>query len=104
MNKLYFLIGIGLIIFLLLNIFLEYSNITESVITVKDKYVKGQDGLYIVVDTNNNVYEVKDLLFIGKFNSSDIYNQLEVGKTYSITTSGYRIHILSDYPNINKIQ
>ena len=104
MDKLSLLIVLCLIVFLLLNIFLGYSNNIETKITVKDKYVKGQNGLYIVVDTNNNVYEVKDLLFIGKFNSSDIYNQLEVGKTYSITTSGYRIHILSEYPNINKIQ
>lgn len=104
MNKIHFIIGLCLLFFLLLVIFLDYSNNIETTITVKDKYVKGQEGLYIVVDTNNNVYKIKDLLFIGKFNSSDIYNRVEIGKTYTITTSGYRIHILSDYPNINKIQ
>lgn len=42
-------------------------------------------------------------MFKGKFNSTDIYNALEIGKTYKVETSGKRIHFFSMYPNINKI-
>ena len=47
--------------------------------------------------------EISDLLFKGKFNSTDLYNQLEVGKTYKVKTTGKRIHFLSMYKNINEI-
>lgn len=84
---------------------IRYGNNQTIKITVKDKYIKNgsQSGKYLVVDTNNNTYEITDLTFKGKFNSTDIYNQLEIGKTYKVEISGKRIHIFSWYQNINKI-
>ena len=97
-----------IIIMLLLGIasfIMPYFNNEQIEITIKDKYIKNnkENSKYLVVDENNNTYEITDMLFKGKFNSTDIYNQLEIGKTYKIEISGYRIRFLSIYPNINKI-
>ena len=56
-----------------------------------------------MVDENKNTYKITDLFFKFKFNSTDIYNELEIGKTYKVKISGFRIKIFSEYPNINKI-
>lgn len=84
---------------------IRYGNNQTIEITIKDKYIKNgsKSGKYLVVDTNNNTYQITDLTFKGKFNSTDIYNQLEIGKTYRVEISGKRIHIFSWYQNINKI-
>lgn len=100
------IIGIGSTIFLNIQ---SYTNKQEIEITIKDKYVKNGSGKnsiskYLVVDTENNTYQITDLLFKGKFNSTDLYNQLEINKKYKIETTGNRIHYFSIYPNINKIK
>lgn len=83
----------------------SYCNEREIEITIKDKYVKNESesGKYLVVDENNNTYEITDMLFKGKFNSTDLYNQLEINRTYKVKVTGYRINIISMYPNINEI-
>lgn len=86
---------------------ITYGNIQSIEITVKDKYVKrsgSEEDKYLVVDSEGNAYEITDLTFIGKWNSTDLYNKLEIGKTYKIETSGIRNGFLSMYPNINKIE
>lgn len=82
-----------------------YSNKEIIEIEVKDKYIKrnAEKDIYMIVDTENNTYQITDLLFIGKFNSTDIYNQLEIGKKYMIEVTGIRNQVLSLYKNINKI-
>lgn len=84
---------------------LPYTNEEITTITIKDKFIKNYNktGTYLVVDNDNNTYCIEDLLFKGKFNSTDIYNQLELNKTYKIKTSGHRIQLLSMYKNINEI-
>ena len=84
---------------------IDYQNSQEIEITVKDKFIKNYDksSKYLIVDENNNTYQITDLIFKGKFNSTDLYNQMEIGKKYKIETTGYRIRILSKYQNINKI-
>ena len=96
------LLGFG---FIFGGITIGYTNNEVIEITIKDKYVKNgsKSGKYLIVDSNNNAYQVTDLFFKGKFNSTDIYNQLEIGKTYRVEISGKRIHIFSMYQNINKI-
>lgn len=86
----------------------QYSNEQTREITVKDKYIKNNGNKssdkYLVVDTNNNTYEITDLILKGKWDSTDIYNQLDINHKYLIKTTGNRIHWLSKYPNINEIQ
>lgn len=98
------------IIIIFLSVFfiacIEYANNEVSEIVVKEKYIKrnGEEDRYIIVTENNDTYKITDLIFKGKFNSSDIYNQLEIGKKYKIKTSGYRIPFLSEFKNINKVE
>ena len=85
---------------------IAYSNTSTHTITVADKYVKARnesEDIYIVVDSNGDAYEISDLLLLGKFNSTDIYNQMKIGEEYDVETTGYRIRIFSMYPNINKV-
>ena len=81
-----------------------YTNKEITEITIKDKYVdvNNENGVFLIVSTDNYTYKVSDLFFKGKFNSTDIYNNLEIGKTYEIETTGYRIPFFSEYKNINK--
>lgn len=100
------IIGIGSPIFLTVQ---EYTNEQEIEIIVKDKYIKNGNGKnssskYLVVDTDKNTYQITDLFFKGKFNSTDLYNQLEINKKYKIETTGKRIQFFSMYQNINKIK
>lgn len=86
--------------------FSEYLNNQERETTVTDKYIKrsGKADIYLIVDKNKNTYKITDLFFKFKFNSTDLYNELEKGNTYIVKTSGFRIKILSQYPNINEIE
>lgn len=101
------IIIIGVLFIKLVSI--EYSNKETIQIEVKDKYIKRKGSgetakdVYMVVDTNNNTYEITDLMFIGKFNSTDIYNRLDIGQVYTVEVTGIRNNFMSWYRNINKI-
>lgn len=104
----------AIIIGLIIGIFkwnweIKYGNIQTIEIKVKDKYIKrGRNSeskdKYLIVDTDKNTYQITDLTLIGKWNSTDLYNELEIGKKYEITTSGVRNQFWSMYQNINKIR
>lgn len=88
---------------------IEYSNKEVIALEVKDKYIKrhrtgeSAEDVYMIVDKDNNIYQITDLFFIGKFNSSDIYNQLNIGQAYLVEVTGVRNRFFSWYKNINKI-
>lgn len=84
----------------------EYQNEETIEITVKDKYIKRSvdDDLYLVAGDNGETYKIEDLIWKGKFNSTDLYNQLEIGSKYKITATGIRLQYFSMYKNINKIE
>lgn len=85
---------------------IEYQNEETIEITVKDKYIKrsGENDLYLVVSSSGDAYKIEDLLWKGKFNSTDLYNQLDIGSKYKITITGVRLQYFSMYKNINKIE
>ena len=95
-----------ILVFIFLSLFFNYLNPKSYNIEIKDKFIKNdrKSAKYLVVDTNNTTYEISDLLFIGKFNSTDIYNSIDIGKSYKIYTTGFRIHVFSLYQNINKVE
>lgn len=77
----------------------------EEIITVTDKWIKRTNNkdLYMI-GTENEVFKIEDNAFILKFNSSDIYSKIEIGKKYKIKTTGMRSNFLSWYRNINSIE
>ncbi len=83
----------------------DYFNEQEITCEIQDKWVKrsGESDIYLV-QCDDNVYKITDLLFKVKFNSSDIYARLKVGKKYKLGISGYRWKILSQYQNINSYE
>lgn len=88
------------------NIVTETTNeISEEIILVKDKWIKRADDkdLYMI-GTEDEVFKIEDNIFIGKFNSSDIYNKIEIGNKYKIKTTGMRSNFMSWYRNINEIE
>ena len=84
----------------------EYQNEETIEITVKDKYIKrsGKTDLYLIASEEGETYKISDLFFKSKFNSTDLYNQLEIGKKYKVEVTGIRNQFLSMYKNINKIE
>ena len=78
----------------------------EEIGTVTDKGTKrsGEEDKYLVYTKDKNgesqVFEVTDNLLAGRFNSSDVYAEIEVGKTYKFTVGGSRNTFMSWYPNI----
>ena len=83
---------------------IKVCNTQTWVVTVTDKDRMSDKNKYLVYTFDQSgesrVFEITDSLFMGRFDSSDDYNMIEVGKTYQFTTGGYRIPILSMYPNI----
>ena len=78
---------------------------SDEIIKVTDKWIKrtGDRDLYMI-GTENEVFKIEDNIFVGKLNSSDIYNNIKIGHTYKITTTGIRSTFLSSYRNINTIE
>lgn len=78
-------------------------------VTVTDKYVKrisGSDVFYVVVrDTFGSLHVLQnvDAILQMKYNSADIQASLEIGRTYTIYTHGWRVRLFSWYPNITKV-
>lgn len=104
---------IGIIIIVILCMLGSYSvkesNKRTVNVIVTDKGIKNydNDSKYLIYCKNENeeiqVYEITDSLFQGKFNSSDIYGSIEVGKEYTFVIRGTRIGLTSTYPNIVKV-
>lgn len=84
----------------------KVSNIRHVQGTVTEKTVKRGDDkdkylIFITDESGDSVsLEVTDSLLRWRFNSSDVYAGIEVGKRYSFEIGGSRIPILSWYPNI----
>lgn len=73
--------------------------------TVTEKGIKrtNEEDIYLVytkVDNDIAVFQITDSLIAGRFNSSDVYASIEVGKTYDFTVRGTRNEFMSWYPNI----
>lgn len=70
-----------------------------------EKLVKtdGSNSKYLIF-TADEVFENTDEFILGKFNSSDLYRDLEIEKQYYCLVTGYRIPFLSWYRNIIKCE
>lgn len=88
-------------------IYYSTSTIVEATVTDKQIVVTGTkdatESTYLIF-TDKEVFENEDLIFIGKFNSSDFYAQIHRDKKYKFTVYGWRIPFLSMYRNISKFE
>lgn len=77
----------------------------QATFTINKMEIKrdGDCDRYLIF-TDKGVFENTDSLFKFKFNSSDMHNELQPGKTYKATIVGPRIRFLSMYPNVIKAQ
>lgn len=87
------------------SIMLHYGDEQEITITVKEKYMaRGKsDIVQHVTATNGKIYTCDDRFWIGFWDSATVFSRLESGKTYKITTVGYRVPLFSTFRNIVSI-
>jgi len=99
-----------LIIFLvtfILNFIYVYSTKFKKTITIDQKYTYGSNnskGNQSISDTNNNIYIVKNSLYLLHWTSVELFNKMDIGKTYEVEGYGYRIPFLGFFPNIVKVK
>lgn len=80
----------------------------DSSATVKDCIVKtervvdNRDSYYLIYG-KNEVYKDTDSWIRLKFNSSDLYRDIQAGQCYSFNVQGWRLPFFSTYRNIYKI-
>ena len=76
-------------------------------ISIKEKFIKrgtGRSGydIYHLVDSNDNIYQIRDVWFKGEFDTADDYVKIKEGKTYKVVGYGSRVRMLSWYPILYK--
>ena len=83
---------------------------SKEVITIevsdKERITKGSNGdieSYYLVYTETETFENTDVLFLGKFNSSDIQGKLKPNHKYKVVVYGWRMPFFSSYRNIIEI-
>lgn len=102
---------LGITIIFLLGIFivepmLYYQTGEITTITVSEKEVVHSKNsfTYLIYTEGGEVLENSDLLFYGKFNSSDFQAKLKEGEIYKVKVYGWRVPFLSWYRNIAEIK
>lgn len=69
----------------------------------KTERVNDRDSSYYLVFTDKGTFRVADSLWVGRWNSSDLYGSIEPGHRYDIKAYGLRIPLFSSYPNIESV-
>lgn len=96
-----------IVIILLFAIPIHYSlkSVTITTITISDKErISDGDSSYYLIFTEDEVFKNTDSLLHGKWDSSDVYNKLKIGKTYTVKVNWYRNRFWSMYRNILEIK
>ena len=81
----------------------------ETKLTITHKYKKynspdnDYDDLLILVDDNNNKYNVTNLFFKFDFNKEEDWNYLQINKSYKVKGYGFEIPTIGIYKNIYEI-
>ncbi|MBX9727092.1 MAG: DUF1523 family protein [Rickettsiales bacterium] len=80
-------------------------------VLIKDKQISTEsdkrDGKVVstyLIYTDQGVFRNDDAGWHVKFNSSDVYGNLDKGKRYRMKVYGWRIPIFSMYPNIVRVE
>lgn len=86
--------------------FIERAIAEDTVtVTVTDKNIKRYDesDKYLIY-TNNGTYEITDTIAYWRWDSSDLYGEIEIGETYEMKVCGFRIPFFSMYENIIEVE
>lgn len=95
------------IILVIAHPFIVWSTEESVDITIKEKWIKSYDATsqkYLIASTDGEVFENTDEIFYLKFNSSDVYAQIDVGKTYEAKVIRWRIPFFGWYRNIIEVK
>jgi hypothetical protein len=79
--------------------YMSVGTVENVLIKDKERIVNSEESYYLVF-TDKGVYKNEDTFFFFKFNSSDVYNDLEVGQTCDLRVNWFRFGLLSWYENI----
>ena len=94
-----------LIFITILNFIYVYSTKFKKVIVVDEKHTYGSNnakGSQSISDTNNNVYILKNSIYVLHWTSVEVFNKLDEGNKYEIEGHGIRFPIGGWFPNITK--
>lgn len=72
----------------------------DDQITNTGTYQHPSVGHQYLIFTNQGVFKDTDNFWLWKFDSSDLYGQLLVGRTYRCKVHGTRNHFTSGYPDL----
>lgn len=75
---------------------INLTNVCVSDKTLAYSHNKSQYRIY----TKNEVFEVSDTVVKFRFNSSDVYGAIKIGKCYDVVVYGARVPFLGMYRNI----
>jgi hypothetical protein len=82
----------------------SYRNMHWATCHVTGKDRGGQEGSYRVYTDECDTLGNEDSMFQGKWNSSNVWQQIEVGKTYQFRIVGSRIPVFSQFANILEVK
>ncbi|MFV1457364.1 hypothetical protein [Bacillus mycoides] len=90
----------------------NYTHVTTVKGQVEDTYTKWdkeqeQDNFFIVIKKDNGVEQViqnSDSVLMFKFDSADVQAVVHKGKGYEFKLRGYRIPVLSLFPNVDTVK
>lgn len=84
----------------------SYINSAETIsikVVEKERVQDGESSKYLIF-AEEEVFENTDSILFLKWNSSDIYRDLQPGEIYKVKVAGWRISAASSYRNIIKIE
>ena len=94
-----------IILITILNFIYVYSTKFKKIITVDEKHTYASNnskGSQSISDSNNNVYILKDSIYVLHWTSVEVFNKLDEGNKYEIEGHGVRFPFLGWFPNITK--
>ena len=79
-------------------------NPRDEVIRVQSKDMAARDKVPVYkIFAAEGVYESRDSLYQGKWDSADVYGRLQPGKSYRVHVCGLRWPFFSMFPNIVRV-
>lgn len=98
-----------IIFYIIFNIIYTYSTKFKKIITVNKKKTDYTDSnintiqTFCITDEKNNIYILKNNIWLLHFTNLNLYDNLEVGNSYEIHGCGVVNNALGFFPNIYKI-